>query len=78
MELSRLELTENVPSDIRSRFTGADAAIFIAILIVMSVGIGSYGLYEPHEAQYGGGRQREMLLRRDWITPYLKWLARIE
>ena len=65
-----MKLTEPLTSDLRSRFTRADAALFIAILVVMSIGIGSYGLYEPHEAQYGGGAQ-EMLMRRDWITPYL-------
>ncbi len=70
MERLRLSNSEALFSKLRSRFTWTDAALFIAILVVMAVGVGSYGLYEPHEAQYGGGAQ-EMILRHDFSTPFL-------
>ena len=47
-----------------------DILILILTLVIMTFGIGSYGLYEPHEghlAMVG----KEMLLRGDWITPHL-------
>jgi 4-amino-4-deoxy-L-arabinose transferase-like glycosyltransferase len=47
-----------------------DVALFIAISVWMLWGIGRYDLYEPHEAQYAGGAA-EMVLRNDWVTPYL-------
>lgn len=36
----------------------------------MTYGIGSYGLYEPHEGHFAGVG-REMVTRGDWITPHL-------
>lgn len=36
----------------------------------MLLGIGNYGLYEPHEGHFAMVG-REMALRNDWITPYL-------
>src|SRR5947208_2973944 len=47
-----------------------DAALLLGLLILMTHGIGGYALYEPHEAHFAGVA-REMLLRGDWITPYL-------
>ena len=47
-----------------------DLALFLLIAIFTMWGIGSYGLYEPHEAQYGGGAT-EMVQRGDWVTPYI-------
>lgn len=47
-----------------------DLGLFLLIAIFTVWGIGSYGLYEPHEAQYGGGA-REMVQRGDWVTPYI-------
>ena len=70
VERSSLQRLGGLSSYLRARFTRTDAGLFIAIVVVMSLGVGSYGLYEPHEAQYGGGAQ-EMLLRKDLITPYL-------
>ena len=48
----------------------ADVLLLGAILCVMSYGIGSYGLYEPHEGHFAGVG-REMVTRGDWITPHL-------
>ena len=48
----------------------SDAVLFLLISIWVLCGIGSYGLYEPHEAQYATGAT-EMVGRGDWVTPYL-------
>jgi 4-amino-4-deoxy-L-arabinose transferase-like glycosyltransferase len=48
----------------------ADLGLFAAIFAFMVWGIGSYGLYEPHEGHFAGVG-REMLLRGDWVTPHL-------
>ncbi|MGC9506222.1 ArnT family glycosyltransferase [Baaleninema sp.] len=48
----------------------ADGLIFILTLAILVFGLGSYGLYEPHEGHFAGVA-REMLLRGDWITPTL-------
>ncbi|MDJ0568475.1 MAG: glycosyltransferase family 39 protein [Pleurocapsa sp. MO_192.B19] len=47
-----------------------DVSILLLALIVTLLGIGSYGLYEPHEGHFAMVGQ-EMLLRDDWITPHL-------
>ena len=47
-----------------------DLLILGSTLIVMLLGIGNYGLYEPHEGHFAMVGQ-EMLWRNDWITPYL-------
>jgi 4-amino-4-deoxy-L-arabinose transferase-like glycosyltransferase len=47
-----------------------DVLLLGGILCVMSYGIGSYGLYEPHEGHFAGVG-REMVTRGDWITPHL-------
>ena len=47
-----------------------DLAILGLTLIVMLLGIGNYGLYEPHEGHFAMVGQ-EMLWRKDWIVPYL-------
>ena len=52
------------------KITAADAAVLGCILIVMLCGIGSYGLYEPHEGHFAGVG-REMCISGDWITPHL-------
>ncbi|WP_017662252.1 ArnT family glycosyltransferase [Baaleninema simplex] len=47
-----------------------DGVILIAALAILAIGLGSYGLYEPHEGHFAGVA-REMVLRGDWITPTL-------
>ncbi|MEL6493745.1 MAG: glycosyltransferase family 39 protein, partial [Cyanobacteria bacterium J06623_7] len=47
-----------------------DISILSLALIVTLFGIGSYGLYEPHEGHFAMVGQ-EMLWRNDWITPHL-------
>ena len=50
--------------------TALDGFILLALLCGMYYGIGSYGLYEPHEGHFAGVG-REMFLSGDWITPHL-------
>ena len=47
-----------------------DISILVLTLIVTLVGIGDYGLYEPHEGHFAMVGL-EMLWRDDWVTPYL-------
>ena len=47
-----------------------DISILLLTLIVTLFGIGSYGLYEPHEGHFAMVGQ-EMLWRNDWVTPHL-------
>ena len=47
-----------------------DISILLLALIVTLMGIGSYGLYEPHEGHFAMVGQ-EMIWRNDWITPHL-------
>ena len=47
-----------------------DISILLLALIVTLLGIGSYGLYEPHEGHFAMVG-REMTWRNDWITPHL-------
>ena len=47
-----------------------DLSILGLTLIVMLLGIGNYGLYEPHEGHFAMVGQ-EMLWRKNWIVPYL-------
>ncbi len=47
-----------------------DISILGLALIVTLLGIGSYGLYEPHEGHFAMVGQ-EMVWRNDWVTPYL-------
>ena len=51
-------------------FYWIDIAILLLALIVTLLGLGSYGLYEPHEGHFAMVGQ-EMIWRNDWITPYL-------
>ncbi len=51
-------------------FYWIDIAILLWALIVTLIGLGSYGLYEPHEGHFAMVGQ-EMIWRNDWITPYL-------
>ncbi|MGF1479100.1 MAG: ArnT family glycosyltransferase [Cyanophyceae cyanobacterium] len=53
-----------------SRFNGVDILVLLLGLIILSLGIGSYGLYEPHEGHFAGVGA-EMVLRQDWVTPTL-------
>ncbi len=39
-------------------------------LLIFLLGLGSPGLYDPHESQYAE-IAREMLVRGDWVTPHL-------
>ncbi|HEY9844598.1 MAG TPA: glycosyltransferase family 39 protein, partial [Candidatus Caenarcaniphilales bacterium] len=52
------------------RLDWPDVVILAATLIVLTVGLDRYGLYEPHEGHFAGVA-REMLLRGDWVTPTL-------
>ncbi|MDJ0571566.1 MAG: glycosyltransferase family 39 protein [Pleurocapsa sp. MO_192.B19] len=54
----------------RQNFYWLDFAILLGTLILCLLGIGSYGLYEPHEGHFAMVGQ-EMLWRNDWITPHL-------
>ena len=54
--------------------TCIDLLILILALAFMILGIGNYGLYEPHESHFAMVA-REMLLRGDWITPHLNGAA---
>ena len=54
--------------------TCIDVLILILALAFMILGIGNYGLYEPHESHFAMVA-REMLLRGDWITPHLNGAA---
>jgi len=47
-----------------------DAAALAAALVVLTLGLGEYGFYEPHEGHFAGVA-REMVLRGDWVTPTL-------
>ena len=47
-----------------------DISVLLLALIVTLLGIGSYGLYEPHEGHFAMVGQ-EMIWRNDWITPHL-------
>ena len=47
-----------------------DISILLLALIVTLLGIGSYGLYEPHEGHFAMVGQ-EMIWRNDWVTPHL-------
>lgn len=51
-----------------------DWAVLGGILAAMLYGIGSYGLYEPHEGHFAGVG-REMVLGHDWVTPRLNGSA---
>ena len=53
-----------------SSATWFDAVLLGGILAVMLYGIGSYGLYEPHEGHFAGVG-REMVTSGDWIVPHL-------
>jgi 4-amino-4-deoxy-L-arabinose transferase-like glycosyltransferase len=47
-----------------------DILLLGGIFAAMLYGIGSYGLYEPHEGHFAGVG-RETVLTGDWITPRL-------
>ena len=47
-----------------------DLSVLSLTLIVTLLGIGNYGLYEPHEGHFAMVGQ-EMLWRNDWVTPHL-------
>ncbi|MEL6927458.1 MAG: glycosyltransferase family 39 protein [Cyanobacteria bacterium J06600_6] len=47
-----------------------DISILSLALIVTLLGLGSYGLYEPHEGHFAMVGQ-EMIWRNDWVTPHL-------
>ena len=54
--------------DSQTRASWLDLIGLLLVAILLLWGIGSYGLYEPHEAQYGGGAS-EMVQRGDWSPP---------
>lgn len=47
-----------------------DIFVLLLALTITLLGIGSYGLYEPHEGHFAMVGQ-EMIWRNDWITPHL-------
>ena len=47
-----------------------DISVLLLALTITLQGIGSYGLYEPHEGHFAMVG-REMIWRNDWITPHL-------
>ena len=47
-----------------------DILVLLLALIITLLGIGNYGLYEPHEGHFAMVGQ-EMIWRNDWITPHL-------
>jgi 4-amino-4-deoxy-L-arabinose transferase-like glycosyltransferase len=47
-----------------------DSLLLFAALLLLTFGIGQYGLFEPHEGHFAGVA-REMVLRNDWVTPTL-------
>ncbi len=47
-----------------------DGVLLFAAFLLLTFGIGHYGLFEPHEGHFAGVA-REMVLRGDWITPTL-------
>jgi 4-amino-4-deoxy-L-arabinose transferase-like glycosyltransferase len=49
---------------------GWDGVLLLAAFILLTFGIGQYGLFEPHEGHFAGVA-REMVLRGDWISPHL-------
>ncbi|GAB4233547.1 MAG: glycosyltransferase family 39 protein [Stanieria sp.] len=55
---------------INKKLLKLDILLWILALEIIVFGIGNYGLYEPHEGHFAMVAQ-EMLLRKDWITPYL-------
>ena len=54
----------------KTRDIALDLLSLILPFGLMIFGLGMYGLYEPHES-YFAMVGREMVLRGDWITPYL-------
>src|SRR6185436_864896 len=52
------------------RPTWLDALLFVAAFAAMFFNLGTYGLFEPHEAHFAGVG-REMVTRGDWVTPHL-------
>ncbi|HEY9827676.1 MAG TPA: glycosyltransferase family 39 protein [Stenomitos sp.] len=55
---------------VNSRLDWGDGILLGAALILLTFGIGQYGLFEPHEGHFAGVA-REMVLRGDWVTPTL-------
>ncbi len=51
-------------------FEWIDGLLLLSALILLTFGVGHYGLFEPHEGHFAGVA-REMVLRGDWITPTL-------
>ena len=45
-----------------------DIGVLLMALVILTFGLGHYGLFEPHEGHFAGVA-REMVLRGDWITP---------
>ncbi|WP_219729841.1 ArnT family glycosyltransferase [Sodalinema gerasimenkoae] len=52
------------------RLSWLDPLILLGAIALLFLGLGDYPLYEPHEGHFAGVA-REMLLRGDWLTPYL-------
>lgn len=70
---SRSRLLCDVDSDVvmqRIAPWWIDGVVLVGALGILLLGLGDYGLYEPHEGHFAGVA-REMVLRDDWITPYL-------
>jgi 4-amino-4-deoxy-L-arabinose transferase-like glycosyltransferase len=55
---------------LNDRSAWIDGLLLLAALLLLTFGIGQYGLFEPHEGHFAGVA-REMVLRNDWVTPTL-------
>ena len=65
--------SQSIPSQSpgsKQRIEWLDGLLLGATLLLFMNGLGSYGLFEPHEGHFAGVA-REMVLRGDWITPTL-------
>lgn len=51
-------------------FEWIDGTLLFAALLLLTFGLGQYGLFEPHEGHFAGVA-REMILQGDWVTPTL-------
>jgi 4-amino-4-deoxy-L-arabinose transferase-like glycosyltransferase len=61
---------ELINQQMRKNLKWVDVLLLILALIIMILGIGDYGLYEPHEGHFAMVG-KEMVLRGDLITPTL-------
>jgi 4-amino-4-deoxy-L-arabinose transferase-like glycosyltransferase len=51
-------------------FEWIDGILIFAAFLLLTFGLGQYGLFEPHEGHFAGVA-REMILQGNWVTPTL-------